>query len=312
MDNLNLLTKNEFRIVITDSGLGGLSVQALMDKKLRINGNKKFELIYFNSFAGGNLGYNSLKNNNDKLIVFDSALQGMMKFNPDMILIACNTLSVLYDQTVAAKQIKIPVIGIVESGIEMLLSKTNIVSDFNVIVIGTETTINSNIHKAKLIEFGIDENKIINQSCENLESEIQINPNSTEVNILVKKYLHEAIKKIRDPKKHFFVVLACTHYVYSKNVFEEKMSELVGKNYTIINPNEKMADIFNGIIANSNSRENFVTNRVLSRVKLKEDQINILSKLLINDSRNLVDALIRNEHIPNLFTFDEKLLSIEQ
>lgn len=311
MDNLNLLTKNEFRIVITDSGLGGLSVQALIDKKLRINGNKKFELIYFNSFAGGNLGYNSLKNNNDKLIVFDSALQGMMKLNPDMILIACNTLSVLYDQTEAAKQIKIPVIGIVESGIEMLLSKTNIVSDFNVIVIGTETTINSNIHKSKLIEFGIDENKITNQSCENLESEIQINPNSTEVNILVKKYLHEAIKKIRDPKKYFFVVLACTHYAYSKNVFEEKMSKLVGKNNTIINPNEKMADIFNGFITNCNSRENIVTNRVLSRVKLKEDQINILSKLLINDSRNLVGALIRNEHIPNLFTFDEKLLSIE-
>ena len=312
MDNLNLLKKNDFRIVITDSGLGGLSVQALIDKKLRINGNKKIELIYFNSFAGGNLGYNSLKNNNDNLIVFDSALQGMMKFNPDMILIACNTLSVLYDQTEAAKQIKIPVIGIVESGIEMLLSKTNAVSDFNVIVIGTETTINSNVHKTKLIEFGIDENKIINQPCENLESEIQINPNSIEVNKLVKKYLSEAIKKIRDPNRHFFVVLACTHYAYSKNVFEEKMYELAGNNFSIINPNEKMADIFNGIIANSNSRKNFVTNRVLSRVKLKEDQINILSKLLINDSRNLVDALIRNEYIPNLFTFDEKLLSIEQ
>ncbi|MBK8945173.1 MAG: aspartate/glutamate racemase family protein [Ignavibacteriae bacterium] len=179
------LKKQNLRIIITDSGLGGLSVHALIDKKLRINNDKQIELIYFNSFAGGNLGYNSLKNTNDKLLIFESALKGMMKLNPDIIIIACNTLSVLFNQTKMFKEIEIPVIGIVESGIEMVLEKINAVSDYNIIIVGTETTISSNQHKTKLVQHGINENKIVNQVCENLESEIQINPNSKIVEKLI-------------------------------------------------------------------------------------------------------------------------------
>ena len=39
--------KKHIRIIITDSGLGGLSVHALIDKKLRVNNGKQIELIYF-------------------------------------------------------------------------------------------------------------------------------------------------------------------------------------------------------------------------------------------------------------------------
>ncbi|MBK7104299.1 MAG: aspartate/glutamate racemase family protein [Ignavibacteriae bacterium] len=310
MQNIqHVFEKKHIRIIITDSGLGGLSVHALIDKKLRIINDKQIELIYFNSFAGGNFGYNSLKNVNDKLLIFDSALKGMMKLNPDIILIACNTLSVLFNQTKMFKEIEIPVIGIVDNGIEMILDKINTVSDYNIVIVGTETTINSNQHKTKLVNSGIDENKIVSQACENLESEIQINPNSNIVEKLIREYLFKAVQKIRNPKLQTLLLLGCTHYGYSKEIFEKVLTEFCGNNFEVLNPNEKMAEIFNELKSDIGITENIIKNRILSRVKIREEQIENLRNLLKLDSIYLVKTLENAEFIPNLFTFDENSIN---
>ncbi|MFZ1291843.1 MAG: aspartate/glutamate racemase family protein [Melioribacteraceae bacterium] len=310
MQNIqHIFEKKQIRIIVTDSGLGGLSVQALIDKKIRFNGDKEIDLIYFNSFAGGNFGYNSLKNKDNKLKVFNSALTGMIKFNPDIILIACNTLSVLYHETEISKIIKIPVIGIVDSGIEMVLNKIDTESEFNIIILGTDTTIKSNQYKLKLVENGISEKTIINQICENLESEIQINPSSEKVENLIRKYLNESYQKILNPQNRQFILLACTHYGYSTKIFEKVLADLFGNNFTILNPNEKMAEIFDGMKKTNGIKQNIVKNRILSRVKIRQEQTININELLKSDSIYIVEAIKNAEYIPDLFSFDENSIN---
>ena len=58
----------DVQIVITDSGLGGLSVVAELEKRLRKYPIfKNVELMFFNSLYSSEYGYNSLKDFTDKV-----------------------------------------------------------------------------------------------------------------------------------------------------------------------------------------------------------------------------------------------------
>lgn len=311
MKSISVKLKNKNTIVITDSGLGGLSVQALIAKKFKYDFNNNLEIIFFNALAEKNYGYNSLTSKKNKLLIFDNALRGMLKFNPDVILIACNTLSTLYNETEISKNISIPVIGIVESGTEMVLNNIKKVKEFGIIILGTPTTIDSNQHKSALIRFGIEEKKIITQPCKNLETEIQNNPKSKKVKELIKKYLLEATTQIENKSSHQFVLFACTHYGYSNKIFSEEIVNLYGNNFTILNPNEKMADLINF----ENNSEDYIngnlTIKVLSKVKISESQKKNLGALISKNCLQVAAALQNYEYLPNLFHFNKRQLKNE-
>lgn len=306
-----IFKKDHLKVIVTDSGLGGLSVQALLDKNLRSKTNKNIDLVFFNSLADLNYGYNSIKNKNDKINVFNSALFGMMKFDPDLILIACNTLSVIFHETEFSKSAGIPVVGIVESGIKMILENIDTNSDYGIIVLGTGITISSNQHKSKLLKSGVIENKIVTQACYNLESEIQNNPQSINVKNLIEKYLNTAYKMVNNKSSHQLILFGCTHYGYSKEIFEIHLRKLFNENFTIVNPNEKMAEILNFLTEFDKTKNGEISNKVYSRVKISDEQINNLSSLLKNDSENLAESLQKYEFLPELFHFDRMELQNE-
>ncbi len=67
-------------------------------------------------------GYNHFETLERRVRVFDNALRAMDRFDPDQILIACNTLSVIYSHTPFARETNKKVREIVSHGVEMLLS----------------------------------------------------------------------------------------------------------------------------------------------------------------------------------------------
>ena len=304
MKSVELLPQNSPTIIITDSGLGGLSVLALLENKIRVcNLFNSPKLIFFNAYGGNNYGYNQIKDFNKKLRQFDYALTGMInKFNPNLIMIACNTLSVIYPLTETYKNSDISILGIVEFGLELFYNKLSENENSIIILYGTPTTISSDVYRQKLIEKGISENRIINQPCYNLESEIQKNPAGENVTRLIKHFTNEAVSDVLPEQiqgTKYFAALCCTHYGYSINAFEKVLSEKFNK-YEVLNPNKLMSD---SVELMSNSPAQHISNEVsvVSRVEIPIEQIQSIGELLKPASLKTYEALLNYQFIPDLF-----------
>jgi len=301
-----ILKKDKIRILITDSGLGGLSVAADVDKKLNLfKPFKEAEIIFFNSLPSHNKGYNSMKDIKQKAIVFDSALKSMIEnYNPDIILIACNTLSVVYPETEFSKSAKIPVIGIVELGVELMNDSLKNNPGSNVFIIGTPTTVNSYSHKKKLLAKGISEDIIYSQPCKNLESEIQEDTKSKAVYELLDKYSLEMKSKIKSSYTKTFIGLCCTHYGYAFNLIDSVMKSKFGNNVELLNPNSKMGDL---LITDTNHLrfdKTITTVKVVTQVDISEQENKSLGKLLGKESIKTEQAL--KDYILNEKLFEYK------
>jgi hypothetical protein len=73
-----------------------------------------------------------------------------------------------------------------------------------------------------------------------------------------------------------------------------------------------MAKLLSGKNETINKGKSKITNRVLSRVKLKEEQIENLGRLLKLDSEATAEALLKYEYLPELFFFDEDDITLER
>ena len=273
------LDAGSVRIVVTDSGLGGLSVLAELENQIsKTNAFKKVELIFFNSLYSKDLGYNEMGSIKEKVNVFNNALFAIQNhYKPDIILIACNTLSVIYSKTKFSDITKIKVEGIVRTGVELYLESLAREPESSIILFGTPTTIDSHVHKDILIKEGIDAKRIINQSCPMLESEIQDYPSSESVVRLINKFVNAARKKVQLKGNKVFAGLCCTHYGYSLNLFERIMVENFGQTVCILNPNNNMVTSLVGHEVKGNNTS--LTVNVVSQVEIYEHEKRALSKI---------------------------------
>lgn len=310
-DDLNekmalFFAKEKVTILITDSGLGGLSVAAEIEKGFQHSHPfSKVELVFVNALASKEYLYNQMENTAEKVRIFNNALYGMSEqFSPDLILIACNTLSVIFDQTEFSKKAQTPVIGIIEFGVNLMKENLKKSSNGHIIIIGTPTTISQNTHKSMLMERGILANRITNQSCSMLESEIQNDPASDMVATMIEMYADEALIKMKNlDTGELSVGLCCTHYTYSAPVFKEVFSRISGREVKILNPNLVMSDY---IFENSEATRFTTTTidvRVVSQAELFSAGINAIAGMLKPVSPAFAYALKNYEWMKTLFRF---------
>lgn len=292
------------KIVITDSGLGGISVcseiEKLATKRKKFS---KLELIFFNSLPGNGLGYNSMKSKSQKAEVFNSALESMQeKFNPDRILIACNTLTSVYPLTEFSHKTVTPVVGVINFGVNLALEEFKNNSNSFVLILGTPTTVNSLFYQQQLLQRGVDEKRLLGQSCFMLESEIQLNPFSPKVKRLIEKYLSEAKEKISNEYGQLIVIFGCTHYTFSKKIFEEALSEKFSIPFHIVNPNNAMAEsVFVGKGKNIDSPE--VSVKLISQADINDDEKSGIGNLIKEESPKTYSALLNPVINKNLFQY---------
>lgn len=307
--NRILNNSETFTIVVTDSGLGGLSVLAELEKEFRVrNRFGRIKLVFFNSLAASDFGYNSMPDMKAKAEVFDSALDSMMKlYNPDLILIACNTLSVVYEETCFSKTNTTEVLGIIDFGLQMILEATLKNKNSSVLLLGTPTTINSNEYKNRLLNNGMEDEFIINQACPLLETEIQRNPESETVHKMINEFLNEAKSKESKKSKNVIAALCCTHYGYSEKIFDKYLREVFTQGYTVINPNRKMAQFVIDKLSSRDNKTSEISVEVVSQVKLKKTEIESISKILKKISPLTASAL--NNYILNNSLFHYKKLN---
>ncbi|PAF52014.1 glutamate racemase [Helicobacter sp. 13S00477-4] len=129
---------------IFDSGVGGLSVL-----KNILNANLFDEIIYYGDTARVPYGVK------DKETIINFSLEALDFFVPhqvDMLIIACNTVSA-YALEEMKKKSPIPIIGVIEPGIEAVQNK---IKDKNasILIIATQATIRSKTYQNKLFQSG--------------------------------------------------------------------------------------------------------------------------------------------------------------
>jgi glutamate racemase len=298
-----LAGKDNISLLITDSGLGGLSVCAdIVNNLNRYRSFKNVRLTYFNAWPEQNRGYNLLPGMAERIRVFHRALIGMERFKPDLIMIACNTLSAIYPQTGFSRSAAMPVIDIIAFGVAMIYQELVSQPDSRAIILGTPTTIEANTHKTGLIGKGIRAERVILQSCDKLAGEIERNPDSENVRKMIDRYVGQAALKAGDRKRPVLAAFCCTHYGYSHLIFKEMFERTFAGPVTILNPNKAMGDCLFAD-GRQEAHDVHVDLEVVSRIVFSEEKIASISKILGAISPETADALKHYRHDPELFTF---------
>ncbi|HEX8280310.1 MAG TPA: aspartate/glutamate racemase family protein, partial [Chthoniobacterales bacterium] len=206
-------------VLITDSGVGGLSVVAYAERFVRTHGlDQPVQLTFANAAPANDYGYNSMPTREEKLATFDRFLRNVAeRFGPDAIYVACNTLSVLLPDTPYFANAPTPVNGIVETGASLLLRALQADPRSVAIIFGTQTTIDAGTYPRLLEASGVDASRIVSQACPGLADTISEDREGTRTGVEIRGWVRAAIEKMQQANAPVVAALACTHYGYRKD-----------------------------------------------------------------------------------------------
>ncbi len=296
--------KESLSLVIADSGMGGLSICADIVSGLEARrSDRAVSLTYFNAWPEQDRGYNLLPGMAERVRVFDRALAAMLRFGPDQILIACNTLSAIYPHTPFSRQAPVPVVGIIDFGVDLIHAYLGARADSRAIILGTPATIEADTHRACLVERGIDAERIVCQPCDRLAGEIEKDPEGATVRAMVESCIRQAAERVPDRRGPVAAALCCTHYGYSQRVFEAALKAVFEGPITILNPNKAMSDAMLADFAPPGQKDARIDLKVVSRIVWSDEKIEAIARLLEASSPLTAGALKQYRHDPDLFTF---------
>ena len=301
---LDLLGENrDGRVVLTDSGLGGLSICAGLEKRLRdCRGRGKLDLVYVNAWPDAHHGYNDLPDAAARAAVFDRALVAMGNYRPDLIVIACNTLSVLYGLTEFARSPAFPVAGIVDEGVDLFAGTLQKDPAASLVLFGTKTTIASGEHVRRLTGLGIEPGRILTAACHGLAAVIDKDPDDPALPGLVDECVSRALTAGTPPGK-LYAGLACTHYAYVAGLFRRSLGRFAGAGNDVLDPNGHLVEALAAGLepGKPNDPGPDLSVEVVSKVDLPESQRRAVARRLETVSPATARALMDYTHVPELF-----------
>jgi glutamate racemase len=304
----DVLAKNEdVTIMITDSGLGGLSVAA--DVAARLSGSgvfRKARIVFYNALFH-KIGYNGLDSEAEKARIFDVALRDMEKrYRPDILLIACNTLSVVYNDTRFSRRPAFPVVGIVETGVDLIAEQFAKTPDADVLIFATKTTIESEAHKKALVARGLPAGRIFGQACHKLAGAIERGTASEETVGYIRQFVGEALAQAGGPGRPLFGSFNCTHYGYARRQFAEAFAAAGVPDIVLLDPNPRMADFLFRAPYLGRHPGTEVAVEVVSKLEITPQERDSIGPLLRAVSPAAADALQNYTHDPQLFEVEFK------
>ena len=292
-------------MIITDSGVGGLSVCAAIERFLRTQAiEDPVRLTYVNAAPENDFGYNAMGSRGEKLAYFDRFLQIIAgRYSPDLIYIACNTLSVLYADTRFSKTGSVRVRGIVETGATRLLHALQESPEAAAVIFGTATTIEEGTYSRFLQNHGVQAGRIIPQACPSLADTISEDREGAKARQAIEKYVAAAIGTTAQKASSYLVYLACTHYGYRKGYFRRAF-EGRGLEVSVLNPNELVVDDLFGK-DRPKRLETQGAQRVdvefITRYKIPETTLETIAFFLEAVSPKTVQRLMNYTYEPDLF-----------
>ncbi|MFZ2491052.1 MAG: hypothetical protein WA208_06185 [Thermoanaerobaculia bacterium] len=287
-------------VLITDSGVGGLSVVAYAERFVRTHGfTEPVRLTFANAAPANDFGYNSMPTRDEKIATFDRFLRSVdARFAPDSIYVACNTLSVLLPDTPFFAQGATPVKGIVETGAELLLRELAFDPQSVAMIFGTQTTIDAGAYPRILVQRGVNPSRIVSQACPGLADTISEDREGARTAAEIGKWVGVALAKTQRPDAPVVAYLACTHYGYRKEHFAAAF-DAADVRATIVDPNERAVDDILDPHSEDRSRE--VSVEFVTRYPIPVATLETLTFYLGDISPRTVAAMQNFEHLPDLF-----------
>ena len=301
-------------IVITDSGLGGLSVCAhlinlLKNYSVPENSDQisfNIKISYINAVPSNDKGYNKMSGMKEQIKTFEKIISNSVRLlSPDNIFVACGTLSVLLDNLALRADKSFKINGIVNIGIQLLVKKLKTNPGAKAIIMATPTTINNKTFHKELLNNGISENQIVEQSCPNLANEISNDPVGVVVGKQIKHWVKNSLKKFNGTTKdHLIIFLGCTHYGYHENIFKMAFINEGFQKITVLNPNYTAAEKLKNYVLDNQIKNLVFKNRFLikflSPYEIPENEIITLNKLITPISPETSKALKNPKIVPEL------------
>ena len=274
-------------LILCDSGLGGLDIAAPFFQK---SGDPEWNLIYINAFPDVKFGFNDLADSRMQEDVFQAVLESMTRYSPALCMIACNTLSIVWQRLSERWTPPFPVVGIVETAVNGMTLAAAHDPDARMLILGTATTVASQVYPHALQKRGIDGGRIHSLACPGLAKLIEQDPAAPEVRQWIANYAGQAADMLSEKKEKLFLCFCCTHYGYAETFWREEFGryfEQVG----ILNPNRMM--VMDGQ-AGSFAYQ--------ARVPLKEHQRQAMSAWFERSAPPIAAALRTAQAEENLFT----------
>ena len=297
--------RQSLAVVVTDSGLGGLSVAADVERLARATGRYlKLRIVFASALPELRRGYNTFGSEAAKVRVFDDALAGMVRsFSPDVLLVACNTLSVLLPRVRATRDV--PTLGIVELGVEMMEERLLALSPSTAIVFATETTAAAGVHSELLAARGIDPSRIVVQACPLLAREIELDAAGPAVAAMIDHFVAEAVERMPHRGDAIVAGLCCTHYGYRAAHFGAALRRSAWERVEVVDPNERMSLTLFPADRQATPGHTEVSVEVVSRALILDEEVRSIAALIDPISPACAAALRGYERRRDLFPFDD-------
>jgi glutamate racemase len=309
----DLLARDRITVVVTDSGLGGLAVVADAAEKLRRHGVfEAVDLVFVNALFREQGGYNSLSTREQKLDVFDSALRAMAaRYRPDLVLVACNTLSVLAPDTAFARAGGVPVVGIVDLGVEQIADRLLGKPAGRNILFATATTVEEGDHRDGLLELGVGEDQLLAQACPQLSFYIEQGFDAMDTELLIDAYVDEALERLGDTDGPLTVSFNCTHFGYALESWRLAFESRGVAVEAYLDPNSRMVDFLLPGASRQRHPGTTVTVKVVSMIPLADAAVDSIGRFLHGVSPATETALRDYQLAPGLFEWARYLETTE-
>ena len=222
---------NNSPIGMFDSGVGGFT---LVKEAFNILPNE--EIIYFGDTARSPYG---VKTDEEILNCSRDIVEFLINEGVKLIIIACNTATIASIETLQ-KEYKLPIIGVVEPGIEAALWNKDAK---RIALIGTDITVNSKKYEEILMSKD-KELKVLGKGCPNLVTLAEAGIFNNKVSeMAVKDCLKDLIKEDIDT-----LILGCTHFP----LHLEDIKNIMPKGVNIVDPARKTIEAASNLLRENN------------------------------------------------------------
>ncbi|HAX61690.1 MAG TPA: glutamate racemase [Elusimicrobia bacterium] len=253
---------NNRPIGIFDSGLGGLTV---LKELIRILSSEN--IIYFGDTARvpyGTKSKTAVKNFSRQITKF------LIRHNVKLILVACNTASALALNDIKKIAKKIPVVGVIKSGVCAAVSKT---VNKRIGVIGTSATVRSDSYKNAIRKLN-GRIKVFQQPCPLFVPLVEEGWTDTGITRNIAEVYLRPLKKAGCD----VIILGCTHYPMIKKIIRQ----VVGKNIVLIDSAREVSLSVKKILSEKGlSRKAHSRGSLRFYVSDAPDKFSVLSKIFL-------------------------------